>query len=237
MAPPPLLGFNNNVRHRGRVFHIQTEDSGVRHARIVTHLFADGGRIVSTRRLDYSSYLGQSDMTVALRRLMKDQHKAMFLSLRAGELDEEIDRIFAEPGMIASESLRADASSSLPVSASQSAAGSRGPDELPSLRVESEQPACPDPSPESAPACLQAALAHAANAERGTERSAVTRRRDSDAGADSRRPSSGGTRRGSVFGSAAARSSPSIFDESRGIEGSLGDAILTFLADDGKPDG
>ena len=47
-TPPPLLGFNNNVRHRGRVFHIQTEDSGIRHARIVTHLFADGGRIVRT---------------------------------------------------------------------------------------------------------------------------------------------------------------------------------------------
>ena len=42
----PQLGFNNNVRHKGRVFHIQTEDSGIKHPHIITHLFADGGRIL-----------------------------------------------------------------------------------------------------------------------------------------------------------------------------------------------
>ncbi|MCC6216024.1 MAG: hypothetical protein IT376_14255 [Polyangiaceae bacterium] len=90
--PPPLLGFNNNVRHRGRVFHIQTEDSGVRHPRIVTHLFADGGRIVRSARTDYAEHLGRDDMTTVVRRLMKEQHKAMFVSLRAGEFDALIER-------------------------------------------------------------------------------------------------------------------------------------------------
>ncbi len=88
--PPPLLGFNNNVRHQGRVFHIQTEDSGARHARIVTHLFADGGRILRTTRTDYSDRVGRKDMAEHLRQLMKQQHKAMFLALRAGELDDAI---------------------------------------------------------------------------------------------------------------------------------------------------
>jgi hypothetical protein len=232
MAPPPLLGFNNNVRHRGRVFHIQTEDSGVRHARIVTHLFADGGRIVSTRRLDYSSYLGQADVTAALRRLMKDQHKAMFLALRSGEFDEGIDRIFAEPGMLTGptgDSPRADAAP--PARVSQPAEGSMGADGLESLRVESARPSCPEAAPPSAPTSLQAALANAANAERRTERTSVVQRRDSDAGNDSHRGSSEGTRRAAVFGSAGGPS-PSIFNESQGIEASLGDAILSFLADD-----
>ena len=44
-APSPLLGFNNNFKHKGSVYHIQTEDSGVKHPHIITHLFADGGRI------------------------------------------------------------------------------------------------------------------------------------------------------------------------------------------------
>jgi hypothetical protein len=89
--PPPLLGFNNNVRHRGRVFHIQTEDSGVTRARLVTHLFADGGRIVRTSRTDYSEYVGREDMVPLVRRLMKEQHKAMFIVLRSGELDDDIE--------------------------------------------------------------------------------------------------------------------------------------------------
>ena len=94
--PPPLLGFNNNVRHQGRVFHIQTEDSGVRHARIVTHLFADGGRILRTTRTDYSERVGHKDMAASLRLLMKEQHKAMFIALRAGELDDLIAGVFDE---------------------------------------------------------------------------------------------------------------------------------------------
>jgi hypothetical protein len=91
--PPPLLGYNNNVRYRGRTFHIQTEDSGTKYARIVTHLFVDGGRIVKSIRTQYSDVLGSVDMAETIRRMMKDQHKAMFLSLRAGEFDEAIAKI------------------------------------------------------------------------------------------------------------------------------------------------
>lgn len=90
-SPPPLLGFNNNVRHRGLVFHIQTEDSGVKHARIMTHLFVDGGRIVQSARTEYGEHLGQEDMAQIVRHLMKEQHKAMFVRLRSGVLDTAIE--------------------------------------------------------------------------------------------------------------------------------------------------
>jgi hypothetical protein len=90
MPPPPLLGYNNNVRHRGRIFHIQTEDSGVNSPRIMTHLFADGGRIVRSTRTDYSEHLEQPDMAAIVKNMMKEQHKAMFVALRSGELDELI---------------------------------------------------------------------------------------------------------------------------------------------------
>jgi hypothetical protein len=91
MPPPaPLLGYNNNVRHRGQVFHIQTEDSGVNSPRIMTHLFADGGRIVKSTRTDYSEHLGSAKMVEIVKRLMKEQHKAMFVELRSGALDARI---------------------------------------------------------------------------------------------------------------------------------------------------
>jgi len=88
--PAPLLGYNNNVRHRGQVFHIQTEDSGVNSPRIMTHLFADGGRIVKSTRTDYSEHLGSGKMVEIVKRLMKEQHKAMFVELRSGALDARI---------------------------------------------------------------------------------------------------------------------------------------------------
>jgi hypothetical protein len=92
-APPPLLGFNNNVRHRGRIFHIQTEDSGVKFPRIVTHLFADGGRIVKTTRTDYTEHLEKPDMATVVRSMMKEQHKGMFAALRAGDMDPLLENV------------------------------------------------------------------------------------------------------------------------------------------------
>jgi hypothetical protein len=92
-VPPPLLGFNNNVRHRGRIFHIQTEDSGVKNPRIVTHLFADGGRIIKTTRTEYSEHTTRADMQVYVRSLMKEQHKSMFTALRLGELDTLLENV------------------------------------------------------------------------------------------------------------------------------------------------
>jgi hypothetical protein len=96
------VGFNNNVRHRDRIFHIQTEDSGVRRPHINTHLFVDGGRIIKSMRTDYSAELGAADLADVVRQLMKKQHKAMFVALRAGALDPIIDQLgdhqAGEPG-------------------------------------------------------------------------------------------------------------------------------------------
>lgn len=90
-VPPPLLGFNNNVRHRGRIFHIQTEDSGIKNPRIITHLFADGGRIIKTTRTEYTEHLNRPDMQPFVRGLMKEQHKGMFTALRMGDLDDLLE--------------------------------------------------------------------------------------------------------------------------------------------------
>lgn len=108
MSRAPVLGFNNNVRHRGRLFHIQTEDSGVKFSRIVTHLFADGGRIIKTSRIDYVEHVEKTDVSNIVRSLMKEQHRAMFTALRAGELDAVLEKALGplpEPPVAASRSL------------------------------------------------------------------------------------------------------------------------------------
>src|SRR6476646_4934317 len=87
----PLLGYNNNVRHRGRIFHIQTEDSGVNHPHIITHLFMDGGRILKSVKKSYAEHVGSDGMSETVRVLMKEQHKAMFVALRDGQFDALLD--------------------------------------------------------------------------------------------------------------------------------------------------
>jgi hypothetical protein len=89
--PSPLLGYNNNVRHKGKVFHIQTEDSGVKYGHIITHLFMDGGRILKSVKTSYAEYLANERMADIVREMMKQQHKAMFIALRDGKFDPMSD--------------------------------------------------------------------------------------------------------------------------------------------------
>jgi hypothetical protein len=84
----PLLGYNTNVRHKGRLYHIQTEDSGVGHPHIITHLFADGGRIVGSKKTSYAEHLNAEGLQDTVKKLMQAQHKAMFIALRDGHYDE-----------------------------------------------------------------------------------------------------------------------------------------------------
>src|SRR5689334_3787728 len=91
MTQSPLLGFNNNVKHRGRLFHIQTEDSGVRHPHVITHLFMDGGRILKTVKTSYAQHIGNNKLADVVRDLMKQQHKMMFIALRDGQFDYVLD--------------------------------------------------------------------------------------------------------------------------------------------------
>jgi hypothetical protein len=94
-----LLGFNNNVRHKGKVFHIQTEDSGIKHPHVITHLFADGGRILKSTKTSYAEHVGSENLAETVRALMKEQHKAMFIALRDGVFDSFI----LEPSAASSE--------------------------------------------------------------------------------------------------------------------------------------
>jgi len=87
----PLLGYNTNVRHKGKVFHIQTEDSGVAKPHVMTHLFADGGRIVKSVKSSYADRLDTPDLQAQVKKLMQDQHKAMFIALRDGVYDEQVE--------------------------------------------------------------------------------------------------------------------------------------------------
>lgn len=99
-GPSPLLGYNTNVRHKGKLYHIQTEDSGVQHPHIITHLFADGGRVVASKKTGYADILEVGDLQDRVKQMMRDQHKAMFIGLRDGEFDEPEPEEHANAGKL-----------------------------------------------------------------------------------------------------------------------------------------
>lgn len=91
----PILGYNHNVRYRGVIFHVQTEDSGQQNPHLFTHLFHEGV-IVSTRKYVYDASANED----AIKGLMQAQHKAVMKDLRKGTFDDKIDQyLSAVPGL------------------------------------------------------------------------------------------------------------------------------------------
>jgi hypothetical protein len=82
-----IPGFNHNIRHNGVLFHVQTEDGGLGHPRIVTQLFL-GGTILCTKKTSYADIVSASEMRQVVEALMKEQHKEMLRRLTSGEFDD-----------------------------------------------------------------------------------------------------------------------------------------------------
>jgi pSer/pThr/pTyr-binding forkhead associated (FHA) protein len=85
------VGFNNNVKYKAQTFHIQTEDSGLDKPHIITHLFADGGRVLKSHKRSYAEHVNDSDVATYVRGLMKGQQLEMALALREGRFDAIIE--------------------------------------------------------------------------------------------------------------------------------------------------
>jgi hypothetical protein len=81
-----VVGFNHNVKHNGKVYHVQTEDSGTDNPHVITHLFV-GGNILASRRSSYSHLMGHPNLEVQVRAMMEQQHKEMLRSLTSGAFE------------------------------------------------------------------------------------------------------------------------------------------------------
>jgi FHA domain len=95
LARPAFLraqvGFNNNVKYKNQTFHIQTEDSGLDKPHVITHLFADGGRVIKSHKRSYAEQVKRDDVALYVRQLMKGQQLEMALALREGKFDPIIE--------------------------------------------------------------------------------------------------------------------------------------------------
>jgi hypothetical protein len=100
-----VTGFNHNIKHKGKVYHVQTEDSGVNNPHIITHLFV-GGNILASKKTSYADILNAENLAEVVRELMEEQHKEMLRNLINGVYDnyEHIATRHYQPGQLAPES-------------------------------------------------------------------------------------------------------------------------------------
>ncbi len=79
-----VVGFNTDVKYRGEVFHVQTEEKGADNP-IVETLVYHRGEILLSRRLSYGKFLKDPDLIRKLKNMMKIQHDDLISELRKGK--------------------------------------------------------------------------------------------------------------------------------------------------------
>lgn len=97
-----ITGFNTDIKHGDRVFHVQTEDRGASNP-IVESLVYVGGQILLSKKSPYADLVagGKAD-EAAVRQLMDLQHRRIIEAIRRGRFDgavagEDVDTGPAKP--------------------------------------------------------------------------------------------------------------------------------------------
>ena len=90
-----ITGFNTDVKYRGVVYHVQTEDKGTANPLIETLIYK-GGEILGSRRLPYAELVKDHTDEAAITKLMEDQHKGMIMEVKRGRFDPAGDKTAVE---------------------------------------------------------------------------------------------------------------------------------------------
>ncbi len=81
-----ITGYNTDVKHNNRVFHIQTEDKGDASPTIESLVYV-GGQILATRKTSYAELIKNGRDDKSVQELMEQQHRTMIAAIQRGRFD------------------------------------------------------------------------------------------------------------------------------------------------------
>jgi hypothetical protein len=85
-----ITGYNTEVKRGGRVYHVQTEDKGVKNPVIETLVYVDGGQIIHSKQYSYEGLVeGDSCDERAVGTLVESQHRRVMRWIAGGKFDED----------------------------------------------------------------------------------------------------------------------------------------------------
>ncbi len=82
-----ITGFNTDIKHNEKVYHVQTEDKGVGNPYIESLVYV-GGEILASKKTSYAEQLkvGVDDKWIG--GLMEQQHRTMIAAIKRGRFDQ-----------------------------------------------------------------------------------------------------------------------------------------------------
>jgi len=107
-----ITGFNSQEKYGTQTFHVQTEDRGVKVARIDTIIYRSGGAVVHRKKISYDDIVNCEGLGEIVQELMKDIHEKTLMEVRKGLWDrgkkcvpaesfkEKVYYYLREPGIV-----------------------------------------------------------------------------------------------------------------------------------------
>jgi hypothetical protein len=85
-----ITGFNTDIKHSEKVYHVQTEDKGVGNPYIETLVYV-GGEILASKKTSYAEQLKTGVDDKWIGGLMEQQHRTMIAAIKRGRFDQPAD--------------------------------------------------------------------------------------------------------------------------------------------------
>jgi hypothetical protein len=85
-----ITGFNTDIKHGEKVYHVQTEDKGVGNPYIESLVYV-GGEILASKKTSYAEQLKSGIDDKWIGGLMEQQHRTMIAAIKRGRFDQPAD--------------------------------------------------------------------------------------------------------------------------------------------------
>ena len=85
-----ITGFNTDIKHNEKVYHIQTEDKGLQNPYIESLVYV-GGEILASKKTSYAEQAKTGIDEKWIGGLMEQQHRTMIAAIKRGRFDAPAD--------------------------------------------------------------------------------------------------------------------------------------------------
>ena len=91
-----ITGFNTDIKHNDKVYHIQTEDKGLQNPYIESLVYV-GGEILASKKTSYADQVKAGVDEKWIGSLMEQQHRTMIAAIKRGRFDGPADPTKTRP--------------------------------------------------------------------------------------------------------------------------------------------
>ena len=91
-----ITGFNTDIKHNEKVYHVQTEDKGMANPYIESLVYV-GGEILASKKTSYAEQLKTGVDEKWIGGLMEQQHRTMIAAIKRGRFDQPADTTKTAP--------------------------------------------------------------------------------------------------------------------------------------------